>query len=323
MIKKLTGLTASVVALASVANASVKINDYLAIEGYVVGAYTVSDPDSGSSDETSFDSGLNNLDSALFAFTGTYESFSGKVSLLYVPDDAGGTARLFDVYASFNAGAATFTAGNYLSYMGYEAFHAGSTAQLTYGYASGIPAYRTGAKVDFVASETLSLGASITDSYNSQGALLNQGDEDFDDGLGYELIATYTGIDKLTVFLGLGVDDDDAATNDYALDFWASYALTDKLTIAGEISYLDDDSTSYIAFAQYAFTEKVSSVFRVSGQQDDATDELATYLTVAPAYALTSNLTIRGEVSYADTTGASYGFVDKGFFYGIQGVFKF
>jgi opacity protein-like surface antigen len=323
MIKKLTGLTASLVALASTANASVKINDYLAIEGYVAASATVSDPDSGSSDESFIDSAANNLDSALFAFTGSYESFSGKLSLLYVPDDVGGTARVLDAYISFNAGAATITAGNYLSYMGYEAFHAGSMAQLTYGYASGIPAYRTGAKVDFVASETLSLGASITDSYNSQGALLNQGDEDWDNGLGYELVATYTGIDKLTVFLGLGVDDEDGATNEYALDFWVSYALTDKLTVAGEISYLDDANTSYIAFAQYAFTEKFSSVFRVSGTEDDATNELATYLTIAPAYALTENLTIRGEVSYADTDGASYGLVDKGFFYGVQGVFKF
>ena len=66
MIKKLTGLTASIVALASTATASVKINDYIAIEGYVVGSGAFFDPDNGSSEESFFDSGANNLDSALF-----------------------------------------------------------------------------------------------------------------------------------------------------------------------------------------------------------------------------------------------------------------
>lgn len=320
MIKKLTGLTATLVALASTASASVKINDYLAIEGYVVGSGTISDPDSGRKDYTLFDSGANNLDSALFAFVGTYGDFSGKASLLYVPSDTGGDARILDLYASYTAGALTVTGGNYLSYLGYEAFHAASMAQLTWGYASGIPAYHTGIKADFAVSDTLTLGASVTDSLFSAKTLGAGGDDDFDNGLGYEFVATYTGIDKLTVFLGLGLDDDDAAVSDYVIDFWVSYAASDKLTLGGEVSYLDDDSTSYILFAQYFFTEKAYSVFRWSVSQDDATNDYATYLTVSPGYVVNENLTIRGEVSYSDDSVLRKA---KGLFYGIQGVFTF
>lgn len=320
MIKKLTGLTASVVALACTASASVKINDYLSIEGYVVGSGAITDPDVGRKDYSLFDSGSNNLDSALFAFVGSYGSFSGKASLLYVPDNAGGEARVLDLYASYTAGPVTVTVGNYLSYLGYEAFHAASMAQLTWGYASGIPAYHTGIKADFAVSETLSIGASVTDSLFAGKALGAGGDDDFDNGLGYELAATYTGIDKLTVFLGLGVDDDDAAVNDYVIDFWVSYAFSDNLTLGGEISYLDDASTSYILFAQYFFTEKAYSVFRWSVAQDDATNDYATYLTVSPGYVVSDNFTIRGEVSYSDDSVLGKA---KGLFYGIQGVFTF
>lgn len=320
MIKKLTGLTASLVALASTASATVKINDYIGIEGYVVGSGTILDPDTGSNTDTLFDSGANNLDSALFAFVGTYGDFSGKASLLYVPGEDSGDARVLDLYASYKAGALTLTGGNFLSYLGYEAFHAASMAQLTWGYASGIPAYHSGVKADFAVSETFSLGASVTDSLFAGKALGAGGDGDFDDGLGYEFVATYTGIEKLTVFLGLGVDDDDAATSDYSADIWASYALTDKLTIAGEVSYLDDVSTSYILFAQYFFTEKAYSVFRWSFANDDVTDDYATYATVSPGYVLTENFTIRGEVSYSDDSILGK---TKGLFYGVQGVFKF
>jgi Putative beta-barrel porin-2, OmpL-like. bbp2 len=309
MIKKLTGLTASLAALVSTASAAVTINDNLSIEGYVAASATVTDPDAGPSNETAFDSGLNNLDSAYVAFLGTYGDFSGKASLFYVPGANGGeNSDILDLYASYTAGSITVTGGKYLSYLGYEAFHAGSMAQLTYGLASGIPAYRTGIKGDFAVSETLSLGVSVTDSFLSKGALLSEG-------------ATYTGIEKLTVFVGLGVDDDDATVvGDYVFDIWASYAVTDALTLAAEFSYEDDVDTSYLLFAQYAFSEKFSSVFRWSFQEADATGEYTTYLTVAPAYALTENLTVRAEVSYGDSGAAPFG---KGYGYGVQGVFKF
>lgn len=325
MIKKLTGLTASAVALASTASAEVKINDYLAVEGYAVASATITDPDSGSNDETAFDSGLGNLDAINIAILGTYGDFSGKASLHYVPDSGGSDAEILDLYLSYTTGAVTITGGKYLSYLGYEAFHPVAMTQLTYGFASGIPAYHTGIKADFTVSDVLTIGASVSDSLfpGSTATFGDKGDGDFGDGLGYELVATYTGIEKLTVFLGFGFDDDDNATSDYVINFWFSYALSDVLTLGGEISYLEDFSTSYILTAQYAFSEKFSTLFRWSAQESDSPSEWGTYLTVSPSYAITDNLAIRGEVSYGDgaitPTGAGF----KGFFYGIQGVFSF
>jgi hypothetical protein len=326
MIKKLTGLTASVVALASTASANVKINDYLSVEGYAVASLTTTDPDTGKGNDTSFDSGSNNLDSINIAILGSYKDFGGKVSLEYVPNSVTGeSAELLDIYATYTAGSVTVTGGKFLSYLGYEAYHPVAMTQLTYGSSIfAIPGYHTGAKVDFAVSDTLSLGASVTDSLfpGSTAVFGDKGDGDFSDGLGYEFIATYTGIEKLTVFVGLGLDDDDAAASDYVFDIWASYALTDKLTLGAEYDYLEDAGHGYLFTAQYAFTDKVSLLTRWSAAHAVSGDT-GTYLTLSPTYVLTENLSVRAEVSYADSAEASSYIGDKGFFYGAQGVFKF
>ncbi len=327
MIKKLTGLTASLVALASTASATVKINDYLSLEGYAVAAGTISDPDNGKKDYTLFDSGANFLDSINVALLGSYDNFSSKVSLEYVPNTSpGNSAELLDVYLSYKAGPVTVTGGKFLSYLGYEAYHPVAMNQLTYGSTIfAIPGYHTGVKADYAVTSTLTLGASVTDSLfpGSSAVFGDKGDGDFSDGLGYEFVATYTGIEKLTVFVGLGVDDDDAATSDYVFDVWASYALTDKLTVAAEYDYAEDFDQAYLLSAQYAFTNKFSTLLRWSAR-DVKGGDIGSYFTVSPTYALTSNLSVRGEVSYADSAeGGASSIGDKGLFYGIQGVFKF
>jgi hypothetical protein len=328
MIKKLTGLTASLVALASTASANVKINDYLSVEGYAVASLTTTDPDIGKGNDTAFDSGSNNLDSINIALLGTYGDFSGKVSLEYVPGGTpGDSAELLDIYASYKIGSVTLTGGKFLSYLGYEAYHPVAMNQLTYGSSIfAIPGYHTGAKIDFAVSDTLSLGASVTDSLfpGATAVFGDKGDGDFSDGLGYEFIATYTGIEKLTVFLGLGLDDDEFATSDYVIDIWASYALTDKLTFGAEYDYLDDAATGYLFTAQYAFTDKFSVLARWTALDVDGGDT-GTYLTLAPSYALTSNLKIRAEVSYADSIEGGFftPIGDKGYFYGVQALFSF
>src|SRR5690606_34352733 len=114
---------------------------------------------------------------------------------------AGTEAGVLDAYATYSAGAVSVTGGKFLSYLGYEAFEPVNMAQLTYGFASGIPGYATGAKVDY-AGENFSIGFSVQDSLFMQPGTFFQGDGDFSDGLGYTVAASYTGIDKLTVFVG-------------------------------------------------------------------------------------------------------------------------
>lgn len=307
------GLCAAITATS--AQAEVKINDNLALDGYVIAAGTVTDPDGGAKTETLADSGASNLDAARIALLGNYGDFSGKVSLFYVPERVGTEAGVLDAFATYSAGAVSITGGKFLSYLGYEAFEPVNMAQLTYGFASGIPAYATGAKIDY-AAETFSLGLSVQDSLQPDAASFFQGDGDFGDGLGYTAMASYTGVENLTVFVGLGYDDEEGiAVGEYVFDIWASYKISDSVTVAAEYSTYDDVSSSYLALLQYTFSEKVSSIFRWSAQENDTTGEWATYLTAAPTYVINENFSVRAEVSYLDQPATM--------FYGVQGIFKF
>jgi opacity protein-like surface antigen len=82
MIKKFTGLAASVVALASVAQAEVKIDDYLSLDGYATGSATV--VEGTTAKDKQLLGGGRVWDSALFALNGKYENFTARVSLLAV-----------------------------------------------------------------------------------------------------------------------------------------------------------------------------------------------------------------------------------------------
>lgn len=302
-------------AFAASGQAELKINENLAIDGYVILAGTITDPDAGNSTDTVADSGVSNLDAARIALIGNYGDLSGKVSLFYVPGRAGTEAGVLDAFATYTVGSVSFTGGKFLSYLGYEAFEPIYMDQLTYGFASGIPAYATGAKIDY-AAENFSVGFSVQDSLQPDATSFFQGDGDFGDGLGYTLAFTYTGIDKLTVFAGVGYDDEDGiAVGEYVFDLWVSYEVSDAITVAAEYSKYDDVSTSYLALLKYTFNDKVSSIFRWSAQEDDATGEYATYLTVAPTYVINDNFSVRGEVSYLDQP--------KALFYGVQGIFQF
>jgi len=331
MIKKLTGLTASVVALASIVNAEVKINDNLAVSGYAVGASTLTDPDSGGTTSTSFDSGTTNFDAVKVALTGTYDAISGKASLFYVPESTSGAseAGLLDAYLTYTAGSVAVTGGKFLSYLGYEAWDAINMTTITYGNSwNPIPGYHTGAKIDYT-GEGFSLGAAIVDSlYMDTAQHFFGGDGSFTEGLGYEFVATYTGVEKLTVFTGLGIEDPDTAFGStWVFDIWASYALTDKLSIAGEYSYVDNPTYSagstldyWAVFSTYTFSDKIAATGRVSGT---ISDEYGTQFTFAPTYTINSNFSVRGEVTYSDSTNSSVQVGSKGFFYAVQGIFKF
>lgn len=327
---KLTRCKLATIALlgSSAALADVKINDYLSVSGYTVAAATTSDPDTGSGEETLFDSGSSNLDAAKFAILGKYESFSAKGSLFYIPNSKSdeGDAGILDAFGSVALGAVTITGGKYLSYLGYEAFDPVNMNQLTYGTTiAAIPAYHTGAKLDF-AGEGYGIGVSVTDSL-FPGDGFFQGDGEFSDDQGFEAIFTYTGVKNLTVFVGYGYDSTDGTPGeDEVINLWASYALSETLTIAGE--YVNGDLSglkfdSFLAFAQLTLGDGWSLVGRVTTFMPDSGGD-GTYVTVAPTYAFNANFSVRAEVSYADSSAGGFTSIgDKGLFYGIQGVFKF
>lgn len=323
---KYAGLGAALVTATTAGlQADVKINDIFSVSGYAVAAGTMTDPDKGKENYTLADSGASNLDSAKFAIMGKKDALSGKASLFYIPQTgtSTGDAGILDAYLTYTAGDVSVTAGKYLSYLGYEAFDPINMTQLTYATTIfAVPAYHTGAKIDYT-GKGYSLGFSATDSL-FPGTGFFQGDGEVSDDIGYEAIATFTGIEKLTVFLGLGYENTDGAPDATTLvDLWASYALSDTVTIAGEYDYADNAAQAALAFVQYKFSDKVSAIARVSVIDIEGGDS-GSYFTVAPTYTFDANWSLRAEVSYADSAEGGFTSVgDKGFFYGVQGVFKF
>lgn len=328
---KLTGWTAALAAVAATASADVKVNDYLTFTGYAAASGTFADTAAGNTHETLFNTGSPELDVVNVGLVGKYQDFGGKLSLLYVPTRTGGNAGVLDAYVTYTKADFVVTAGNFLSWLGYESFYTPNMTQMTYAANIGaIPAYHTGVKVDYTISKTLTAGVAIVDSeYNTTGhgwAGYAQGDGHFD-SFGTEAYVSYTGIDKLTLWAGFGYDDNQVGGGQTVIgDVWASYALSSKVTLAGEVTYVEQTGSGYLTEVQYAFSDKLTGIFRWSGAHAESGDT-GTYLTVSPSYKVTSNLTVRGEVSYADSaeaTAGTYGLLtDTGFFYGVQGIFTF
>ena len=311
----------SLLALAVTTYADVKVNDVFSVNGYAVGSFSNTSVDGGEDIDTYFENkggpAVPNADAVKLGVLAAKGSFSAYGSLLYIPG-AANEAGLLDAYATWDTGTGLkLTGGKFLSYLGYEAFDPINMAQLTYGstiYA--IPAYHTGFKLDY-SSKTFSLGLAVVDSIFSGPRGFYEGDREYDDDIGIEAIATYTGIDKLTVFVGIASEDTEGADDSlFIFDIWASYALSDKVTIAGEFDTQSDTMSAWLAFLNYKFSDNFSTAFRLSGVEWEGGGSDTKY-TFAPTYTVNSNLSFRAEYSFGDSDVADYNYI------GGQIVFKF
>ena len=315
---KLAGWAASTLALIATAFADVKVNDHITINGYAVGAVTNTDVDNGDNIDTYFESkgspAITNADAVKLGVLGTAGSVSAYGSILYLPG-AANEAGLLDAYATYNTGTGLkITGGKFLSYLGYEAFDPINMTQLTYGSTIfAVPAYHTGAKLDF-SSETFSVGVAAVDSVYSGPRGFFEGDREYSDDIGLEAMFSYTGIKNLTVFAGIASENTFGTNADdlFIFDLWVSYALTDKVTIAAEYDTQNDLMQGYLAQVGYKFSDQFSLIFRASMVDwDDGRKEEK--FTIAPTYTINSNFALRAEFSQGD----GYSFV------GSQIVFKF
>jgi hypothetical protein len=318
MIKKLTGLTASVVALASTASAEVKINDYLSLDGYAIGSVLVTEG-TAASNTTFLDSGNRLYDSQKVALNGTYEAFTGKVSLYNVPSNAGstGSAGLLDAYITYTAGDFAVTAGKFNSWLGFESFDSPNNAFISYGLSGYTANYTTGAKVEYL-TDTVSAGISVRDSLGADPTSFFSGDGEFSDDLGYEAYVLYTGIKDLTLFAGAGYEDTDGASDFETYNVWGSYAFTEKFSLAAEwASSTGGASCSWLLQGTYVINDSVSVAGRLTSS--DSTGGDAFGYGVASTYTITENFAIKGEITLTDNN-AGTGDVST---YAIQGLFKF
>lgn len=319
MIKHTSQLSVAIaacVALSVSAFADVKVNDNISVNGYAVGSYTYTDTDGAPTRNTWLDSGSNSVDAVKLGVLGTAGSVSAYGSVLYLPG-AANEAGMLDAYATIDTGTGVkLTGGKFLSYLGYEAFDAVNMTQLSYALISGIPAYHTGAKLDYT-GKGFTVGVAAVDSIFSGAKGFFEGDREFDDDIGIEIVGTYTGIDKLTIFGGVALEDTEGAADKTAVyDLWASYALSSTVTLAAEYCINDNVADSWLVFASLKSSDAVSTIFRISGINYDGGGDDMKY-TVAPTYTLNSNLSFRGEISFSEGDSGDVSF------YGVQAVLKF
>jgi hypothetical protein len=301
--------------------------DWLKVSGYAAIAYTYTDVD-GPGDNETFANGNTPFDAVKVGLEATKGPFSGYASLFYTPgfdshSSGSNEAGILDAYATFKTGDFTITAGKYLSWLGYEAFDTVNMTQLTYANTGvgAVPAYHSGVKVDYVMGD-IGAGFNVSDSIRGDDTFWS-GDGEFSDSIGYEGYVVYKGIKKLTIWGGFGYENNDdpafAGADWQTYDLWASYELTDKLTVAAEIAYHDDrvvEGVQGLAFAKYAFTDKFSLVGRFGIDEVNKGGADNYKYTVSPTYAFNDHFLVRAELSYSDT-------INDNLFSGVQALLKF
>ncbi|MCX6936892.1 MAG: outer membrane beta-barrel protein [Verrucomicrobia bacterium] len=302
-------------ALSSAAQAEVKINESLSIDGYAIGSAVVTEGTPAKND-TLVNSPFY-YDAIFVGTTGKYNDLTARVSLFNVNSSKNGTsadAGLLDAYVTYKTGDIAITGGQYLGYLGFESFHSVNNAFISFSQATYRSPFATGAKIDYT-GDGFTTGFSVRDSQiNNTGGFFN-GDGEFSNDLGYEAFASFTGIQDVTIFLGAGYEDVDGGEQQLTTDVWVSYKLSDTLSLAGEYATVEDvTDSSWLTQATYTIDPKLSVSGRLTGSNGlDGADDVFGY-GLASTYAATANFVLKGEVTKIDAGAFSYA---------LQGQFKF
>lgn len=322
---KLAGLSAALVTTAAV-QAEVKINENLAFDGYVIGAGVLTEG-TPAKNEVIVGKSVGGTDwlfnSAFVGITGSYQAFTGRLSLLAInPLDNSGSGPtdstgVLDAYVSYKIESLTLTAGKYLGWLGYESFHSPNNAFISFSNVAYNSPFSTGVKADY-AGEGFSTGISARDSQVRGGSGFFAGDGEFADDVGYEAYFLFTGVKDLTLFAGLGYEDEETAGSILSTDFWASYNITEKLSIAGEFAALEDTTeSSWLTQVGYKITDKLAAAARVTYIDGKGGADAVGY-GVASTYTFTPNFSLKGEITKSDTNLGPDPLT-----YALQGLFRF
>ena len=338
MIKHLSKISAvsAFAVIAASASAEVKLNDNLSVDGYATAAARVTEG-TAASNQAQVEN-LGRLDnSAKIALNGKYDAFTAKVSGLLLNADQsnsrGKNFGLLDAYVGYTTGNFTVTGGKFLGALGYESFDSPNNDFISYSapdntYSSP---YATGLKVEYTQDKVFTAGIAARDTqfsdYRNSKVEFAKGDDNFGKDLGYEAYVTYTGIDKLKLFAGMGYQEVDhylfkgtsSAVNTY--DVWASYDLTSKLTLVAEYASIEDQvDYSWNVLAKYAFTSDLSGAVRVTGSEAFQNGNDTFGYGVASTYSVCKNFALKAEVTKTENNANT---VSDSLSYALQGVLKF
>lgn len=304
------------------ANADVKVNDSLSIGGYAAASYRSTDPSPGAATDK-FD-----LDAAKAIFTGNFKPVTGVLSLYYQPG-APSDVTVLDAYATVDVGGGTsFTAGKFLSYMGYEAFDIPNMSQITYAngdFLAPIPGYHTGIRLDFGDKDNAA-GIALVDSVYS-GPNYLKGDGELKHNAGLEAFYSYKGIKDVTLWFGIAHDTKGNVVHKKQsitiYDAWLSYDISKEASLGLEFCAKDggpgDKGSNWLVYYGYKFDAKWSSAFRLSGEKLTDGPGFVKY-TFSPSYKVNDNFFFRAELSYQDYSKFT---ANSATFLGFQTVLKF
>jgi hypothetical protein len=251
-------------------NADIVLTEDLSLSGYL-DIYALDYDAPG--DNSKFDVAEFELDISF-----TTEPFFSVVELSF---NGSGESVFETAIISWNAtDQLSFTAGNILSYLGWETYDATGLFQFSYAYRDFsplYPAYAVGAAMDFV-----------TDDYSIGFWVGDAGDND----ISIEVAGKYKGIENVTIF-GAIAEDPGYTT----LNVWGSYSVS-NYTFALEWVDVDrtsgPDSTGYLGMVNYAW-DQAAVTFRYSIEETDTypfekAEEDWKLFTISPSYSFSDNL---------------------------------
>ena len=278
MKNKITCLLAGAALFGATANAEIVLGDSLSAYGYIDMAIT--DGDGASNTDTAvaeFELGLS--------FAPADSAWSAVTELSF---DGAGVTDFETVTITYAASdALSFTAGNILSYQGFETFDATGLYQFSYaghdGQALYSAGYAVGACADYSTGD-IDLGVWIGDTATSE--------------LSYEYLVAYNGIENLTVKVIYADDPGYETTN-----IWASYDLGD-FTFAVETvdtEYVGAPDLDVDMFMVYYAMGDAGITLRLSEGEMDGSD--FDRFTVSPSYAFSDNVFGLVEFTTEDVAG--------------------
>ena len=278
MKNKITCLLAGAALFGATANAEIVLGDSLSAYGYIDMAITDGDG-SGNTDTAvaEFELGLS--------FAPAESAWSAVTELSF---DGAGVTDFETVTITYAASdALSFTAGNILSYQGFEAFDATGLYQFSYaghdGQALYSAGYAVGACADYSTGD-FDLGVWIGDTATSE--------------LSYEYLVAYNGIENLTVKVIYADDPGYETTN-----IWASYDLG-NFTFAVETvdtEYVGAADLDVDMFMVYYAMGDAGITLRLSEGEMDGSD--FDRFTVSPSYAFSDNVFGLVEFTTEDVAG--------------------
>jgi len=286
-----TKILALVATLGMVASASaVKINNNLSINGFIDGAYTLTDGDS--------DSQSLSVDEVELNFVANVGGISGLVAIDSTSDEG---INIEQAHISYNLNdSVTFTFGQYGSALGFEREDPAGlyTYSRAYGDNNGSNANQfnfgnidggnvvEGLTIAY-ATDSLTLAASI-ESATGDSRSVESND------LNLEISFIYSGIAGLNIGGGYFFDNqEDSANENDVLNVHFSRQVG-KLLLAGEYSEIQGESRdrdAYMLLADYDVNDKFGFAIRFSNNEQSADDQ-GDYekFTFAPNYAITDSL---------------------------------